>query len=76
MGNHWRARGHRSKAIAVNPRQAEEFTKQAQKAKVDGYYDKHTGEFVANSREARAKEIARRGFHDADGGYLEDRYQR
>lgn len=76
MGNHWRAKGHRSKAIAVNPQQAKEFTEQARKAKIDGYYCPQTGEFVANSRVARAKEIARRGFYDADGGYLEDRYQR
>jgi hypothetical protein len=76
MGNHWRAKGHRSKAIAVNPAQAEHFTREAQRAGVDGQYDRQTGEFVANSRDARAREIARRGFHDADGGYHEDKYQR
>lgn len=77
MGNHWRAKGHRSKAIAVNPAQADHFTREAQKAGVDGYYCRQTGEFVANSRKARAQEAQRRGgFYDADGGYLEDKYRK
>lgn len=75
-GNHWRANGHRSKAIAVNPQQADQFTREAQRAGVDGHYDRQTGEFVAHSRDGRAREIARRGKFDADGGYYEDKYQR
>jgi hypothetical protein len=77
MGNHWRAKGHRSKAIAVPPHQAKEFTREAQKAGIDGAYCPQTGEFVANSRKARAQEAQRRGgFFDADGGYMEDKYRR
>jgi hypothetical protein len=75
MGNHWRAKGHRSRALGVHPSQAKKFTEAAQKEGIDVHYDSQTGDMVSNSRKARAQEALRRGFHDNDGGYLEDKYR-
>ena len=76
MGNHWRAKGCRSKALGVHPDQARRFTEAAQKAGIDVEYDKRTGEMIAHSRTARAEESARRGFFDGDGGYAETKFMR
>lgn len=75
-GNHWRAKGHRSKALGVHPAQAKAFTESAQRMGINVEYDRRTGECIAHSREARAQEAARRGFYDNDGGYAETKYGR
>ena len=76
MGNIWRSGKARSRAIGVNPKQADRFTAEAQKQGIDVVYDRKTGDAVFGSRKARAQECQRRGVVDYDGGYAEDKYRR
>lgn len=64
------SRPHRSKALRVHPDQAPRFTEAARAAGIIGAsYCPQTGDLVTESRAARKFEMARRGYHDNDGGY-------
>jgi hypothetical protein len=65
------SRPWRSQAIGIQPTpdEIEEFNKSCKQRGVNGYYDPHTGEFVAHSRKARSEEFKHRGFIDRDAGY-------
>lgn len=67
-GTHTEKRPHRSKSIACHPDQADSMTQAARKAGITGIsYDRKTGELVSTSKSGYAKEVARRGFYDAEG---------
>lgn len=58
------------KAMGVMPGDADSHNKEILDAGISGaYYDKKTGYLHCESRQARKREMQRRGYYDKDGGY-------
>lgn len=62
------ARPWKCKSLAVHADQSVEFNEAAKAAGTGAFYTK-TGELVCESREARNRELARRGYGDGDAGF-------
>lgn len=57
-----------STSLAIHPDQVRSFNEAAHAAKTGAYY-REDGTLVCESRGARNRELARRGYGDADAGY-------
>lgn len=66
-GSAW-SRPHRSTSLAIHPSQVEAFNEAAKAAGTGAYYDKN-GTMVSESRGILNRELARRGYGNADAGY-------